>query len=79
MFLRVKIEKGILFGTANSNRSFKLFPKRSDKNGRLLLPMRGLVSTTLLPFTPLVTTPFVDVLCSIVFIGKVLGTGRTSG
>jgi hypothetical protein len=44
----------ILFGTANSKRSFKLLPKMSVKKGRLLLPCRALCAITSVPLTPLV-------------------------
>jgi hypothetical protein len=42
----------ILFGTANSSRSFKLFPRVSVSIGRALLPWRGLVSIPATPFVP---------------------------
>lgn len=44
-----RVGKGILLGTANNNRSFRLFPNMSVKNGRDRLPLRGLVEN---PFTP---------------------------
>ena len=68
-------------GTAKSNRSFRLSPKRSDKNGKLLLPMRGLVATpwSCSAFTPLALTPFVDALSPMVVRQECRGLGRTSG
>lgn len=50
IFVLVKLH--ILLGTANSNRSFKLWPRMSVKAGRLLLPWRGLVSPPQAPFVP---------------------------
>jgi hypothetical protein len=46
----------VLLGTANSSRSFKLFPSMSVMKGRLLLPMRCRIAGRSWPLTPL--TPF---------------------
>lgn len=52
-------KEDILLGTAKSSRSFRLLPRVSVMNGRLLLPLRALFR---MPLTPFVYSIFVQAI-----------------